>query len=78
LDLKYVADRLEHFFLGFEVVVERARGERRGADDVAHCRRAESQLGENLLRRLQNETTVLRLCLFALAQRRPRRRRSLK
>ena len=44
---RLVADRLVNLFLGFEVVVERARGERRGADDVAHGRGAIAQLGKD-------------------------------
>ena len=51
-----VADRLVDFFLGFEVVVEGARGERRGADDVAHRGGAIAQLGEDLPRRLQDRS----------------------
>ena len=39
-----VAQRLVHFFLGLEVIVEGARGQRRGADDVAHRGGGKAQL----------------------------------
>ena len=39
-----IADRLIHFLLGLEVIVEGARGQRRGADDVAHRGGAEADL----------------------------------
>ena len=46
-----VAQRLVHFFLGLEVVVEGARGQRRGADDVAHRGGAKALFGKDLARR---------------------------
>src|ERR1051326_1959881 len=63
----FVLDRLEYFLLGFEVVVERAGGERSGADDVAHRRGAVTQLGEHPARRLKDDMAVLFLCDLPLA-----------
>ena len=64
-----VADRLIDLFFRLEVVVERARGERRGADDVAHGRGAITHVGKHTPRRLQDHLAVLDLGLLALAGR---------
>ena len=65
----FVLDRLEHFFLRSEVIVERARGERCGPDDVAHGGGAIAELSKDLSRRLQNRMPVLSLCQFPLSAR---------
>ncbi len=64
---RFVADGLINLFFRLEVIVERARGQRRRADDVAHGRRAIAHFREDAACRLQNDLAVLNLGLLALS-----------